>query len=584
MSLSPESLEVSLFAELLNTLGDDAPVNRYTKATLVHISHQMEDMVLRHHLPAMIFTGFQKSSHWRQETARYRALAQTALQVCIFAGDTLPPESEASQVHVELQGDDPLRQEWFLLILGPEYTVLLCGRDNLTPTEEEATREFDTIWTFDVNLIVRTLDMLEEVVAHYRPDRIDTLREARRQNPPTATAPHLMAELLMKITQYQERLNQEMRWQQALTDKMLRTVPHHLYVLHIDDDETLNVMYESPNIEELLDTGNAEGSLTLALFDEQWIHPNDTNVMRDHLHMIRQGKDHITEFRLRLSSGKNIWVRNNITAMFDTTTKTTRLYGVLEDINERKQLEAQRLENERLQMLLAQEREYATLKTRFTEVVAHEFRTPLASISTTLYMLKRTRDDMNKEQYEERLDRIQGAVTALTRLMDEYMVMVGDEFGSYSFNPVSVKLGEYIRVVIDNSTKHRKQGQELRVNATDNQVVYLDPELVRLTLNSLLANAYQYTTADGIIEVAAYVAGDDIVISVKDNGPGIPPDRREQIFDAFYRSAEARVVPGLGLGLSVVRKSMALHGGSITVDSREGEGSTFTITLPIQRR
>lgn len=88
-------LQISLFELLRDEFGASLAPIRCSKATLVHLSHTIEDTVLRQHIPALLFTGFQQSSHWRRETERYRALAEVAQQVCIFAGGTLPPESNA---------------------------------------------------------------------------------------------------------------------------------------------------------------------------------------------------------------------------------------------------------------------------------------------------------------------------------------------------------------------------------------------------------------------------------------------------------------------------------------------------------
>jgi DICT domain-containing protein len=89
--MTSSALNLSLFKLLREQFGDALPMIRCTKATLVHLSHTLEDLVLRERIPALLFTGFQESSHWRQETERYRALADVAQQVCIFAGGTLPP-------------------------------------------------------------------------------------------------------------------------------------------------------------------------------------------------------------------------------------------------------------------------------------------------------------------------------------------------------------------------------------------------------------------------------------------------------------------------------------------------------------
>lgn len=204
-------IDISLFALLQREFGATLPIVRCTKATLVHLSHTLEDIVLSERIPALIFTGFQESSHWREETARYRALAEIAQQVCIFAGGTLPPESDARQLHVTLAGEDPLRQEWFLAVFSEQFSALLCGQDRAVSTAEEATRQFDTIWSFDPVVIDRVLDLLEGVVAHYRPERLDTLQAARQRFPTRAPDPSLMTHFTSELLRFEERLHAQLR-------------------------------------------------------------------------------------------------------------------------------------------------------------------------------------------------------------------------------------------------------------------------------------------------------------------------------------------------------------------------------------
>ncbi len=231
------ALPLSLFALLRDEFGDTLTPLRCTKATLVHLSHTLEDLVLRDRLPALLFTGFQESSHWRRETERYRALAEIAQQVCIFAGAPLPPESSARQLHVTLEGGDPLRQEWFLALLCPQFCVLLCGQDRQVPTSEEATRQFDTLWSFSPTIVSRVLDLLEQVVASYRPDRLPVLQAARQRTPLVTPDPDIVTRFTAEMIRYEEQLNQrlhassrsleaQMRWRhdmQALVAHDMRT-------------------------------------------------------------------------------------------------------------------------------------------------------------------------------------------------------------------------------------------------------------------------------------------------------------------------------------------------------------------------
>lgn len=178
-----ESIRVSLFETLRAGLGDTIPTFTASKATLVDVSHTLEDCILQEHLPSVIFTGFQESSHWREETQRYLDLAGIASQICIFAGGT-PPVPEERHIAVTLSGDDPLRQEWFLLILTHHFTAVLCGQDNLTPAEDERDRTFTTFLSFHPATIAAAIAAIMPAVQHYRPDRASELQAALDEFPP----------------------------------------------------------------------------------------------------------------------------------------------------------------------------------------------------------------------------------------------------------------------------------------------------------------------------------------------------------------------------------------------------------------
>lgn len=224
MSTDPHSspIRVSLFEHLQHHFQDRLNLLHCTKATLVHLSHTLEDLVLSERLPAILFTGFQESSHWRKETERYRALAEVAQQVCIFAGGTLPPESNEKEIHVTLLGDDPLRQEWFLGILSPQFSVILCGQDRQAPFDREATRQFATVWTLDPVIVNEVLDLCETVVEQYRPDRAADLRAARQMFPPAPPNPALITRLSWSMIQFEEQLHQALTRTQVQLEQQLR--------------------------------------------------------------------------------------------------------------------------------------------------------------------------------------------------------------------------------------------------------------------------------------------------------------------------------------------------------------------------
>lgn len=259
------------------------------------MSHAIEDLVLTRDLPAMFFTGFQESSHWREETERYRAIASVAQQVCIFAGGKLPEETHASQVHVQLLGDDPLRQEWFLALLSKDVSVVLCGQDKQAVCEDEANRQFATIWSFNPDLIARVLDLLETVLEQYRPDRVEEVRKARLDFPPAAPDPTLITSLTSEMIRYQENLNQQLhqsnqtlKRQLSWRETMMATVVHdmrgplsaisgYLQLFSLEDtepEERQEFIAETQSgverlvllVEDILDTNRLdEGEFTLEL-------------------------------------------------------------------------------------------------------------------------------------------------------------------------------------------------------------------------------------------------------------------------------------------------------------------------------
>ncbi len=204
------TIQVSLFEHLQQHFGTRLELIQCSKSTLVHLSHTLEDMVLSEQIPAMIFTGFQESSHWQQETERYRELAHIAQQVCIFAGGNLPPEANSKALHVTLTGDDPLRQEWFLCILSERFSVVLCGQDKQEVVEAEPMRQFATLWTFDPTMVNEVLGLIQQVVEHYRPDRAAELKAARQRYAPTAPDARLMTMFTARMLQFEEQLQQSL--------------------------------------------------------------------------------------------------------------------------------------------------------------------------------------------------------------------------------------------------------------------------------------------------------------------------------------------------------------------------------------
>ena len=129
----------------------------------------------------------------------------------------------------------------------------------------------------------------------------------------------------------------------------------------------------------------------------------------------------------------------------------------------------------------------------------------------------------------------------------------------------------------------QQKHQEIKVTLADGCEIHADrPKLTQVVYN-ILDNAIKYTQPGGVIRLRLVRSGRNAVLTIADNGPGIPKEDQAHIFDRFYRvdKARSRDTGGTGLGLSIVHQFVLMHGGNITVDSAEGNGTTFTIELPM---
>jgi len=169
----------SLFAALRERRPDVVPLHA-SKATLVATSHLVEDLVRRSPGPNVLLSGFQHGRHWAVERDRYLELAGAAEVIAVFAGEEPPPEWDTEHVGVRLRGGDALAQEWFVLALGPEVAVTLCGLDAVPPRAgdpaDEADRLFETIWSFSPEVARSAAEVVLDAVAESAPDQVERVR------------------------------------------------------------------------------------------------------------------------------------------------------------------------------------------------------------------------------------------------------------------------------------------------------------------------------------------------------------------------------------------------------------------------
>jgi two-component system OmpR family sensor kinase len=167
----------------------------------------------------------------------------------------------------------------------------------------------------------------------------------------------------------------------------------------------------------------------------------------------------------------------------------------------------------------------------------------------------------------------------LRRLADRLLLLAGTEDPEF-LHPSPIELDG---IVVDAIHRWAATPRRWQLASAEETTIIADPERLAVALDALIENAVKHTQEDDAIELATYRRDGTAVVSVRDTGTGIPPVALERIFDRFARAdiGRSRETGGAGLGLSIVRAIVTAHGGGIDVESIEGEGTRFEISLPI---
>jgi signal transduction histidine kinase len=230
---------------------------------------------------------------------------------------------------------------------------------------------------------------------------------------------------------------------------------------------------------------------------------------------------------------------------------------------------------------LAEERgRLAELKTSFVTQASHEFRTPLAVILACGTALQRFGSRMTIEQQRKRLAKIQGSVRHMTELLDDVLTLGRTESGKVLCASQPTDLEALCRDAVSDVKEAAGGGRVVLRSAVSLSEATIDPKLVRQILRNLLTNALKYSPAGGTVLLGVTRGDGLITFSVTDEGIGIPAEDLSTIFEPFHRGANVGKIQGSGLGLAITSKAVALHGGTIVVDSAPGRGTTFLVTLP----
>ncbi len=252
------------------------------------------------------------------------------------------------------------------------------------------------------------------------------------------------------------------------------------------------------------------------------------------------------------------------------------IQAMVEDITERKRAESELLKS------LAREKELSQMKSNFVSMVSHEFRTPLGIIMSSAQILSDYFERLGPEEREEHLRSITGNSRHMSSLMEEALVLSRVDAGKMLCEPMPIDLAALCRRITDESLSAcRCEGKIILNVAQDCTIARADERLLRHILTNLLSNALKYSPPGAPIEFAVTCEMPDAVFIVRDRGIGIPEADRQWLFEPFHRGRNVENRPGTGLGLTIVKRCVELHGGRISVQSEVDHGTQFTVRLPL---
>ncbi|MEM7655488.1 MAG: PAS domain S-box protein [Bacteroidota bacterium] len=259
--------------------------------------------------------------------------------------------------------------------------------------------------------------------------------------------------------------------------------------------------------------------------------------------------------------------------------------GLEKEIRERKEIEEALIQSqEELRLALQKEKQLGEMKSRFVSMASHEFRTPLATILSSVSLVHRYQEKGDKEKAFKHVNRIKSNVQTLTQILNDFLSLSKLEEGKIDLKIEPVNVADLLTELVDELEGHAKSGQVVEINleGLEGEILNLDPGLCKNIVYNLLSNAFKYSPEDATVSVTCFKEAETATLQVKDQGIGIPESEQIFMFERFFRAKNATNIQGTGLGLSIVKRYLDLMGGTISFESEEGKGTTFQVKIPLK--
>ncbi len=228
---------------------------------------------------------------------------------------------------------------------------------------------------------------------------------------------------------------------------------------------------------------------------------------------------------------------------------------------------------------LKKEKELNEMKSKFVSIASHEFRTPLSTILTSVSLIDKYNSIELLEKRNKHIDRIKSSVKNLTEILNDFLSLEKLEAGKTLFHPTEFNLVQFCDEMREEMMTITKSKQIIEYNHSGGELVHADKQFMRHILINLINNSIKYSPENSKITIETIVE-ETAVISIKDEGMGIPLEDQPHLFERFFRAGNSSTIQGTGLGLNIVQRYVELMHGKIKVLSEENKGSIFVIEIP----
>jgi PAS domain S-box-containing protein len=242
---------------------------------------------------------------------------------------------------------------------------------------------------------------------------------------------------------------------------------------------------------------------------------------------------------------------------------------------------ALQLAKEEVSISLEKEKELSQLKSRFVSMASHEFRTPLSAIQLSAVLIEKYSAQQDNPNIAKHIAKIKAAVSNLTSILNDFLSLEKLEAGKVEPVYVEFDIVKFGEEITEEMQLVAKQNQMIVYQHTGmGSTVTLDQGLLKNCIINLIGNAIKYSGENTFIEFNSEISEKQLLVTIKDNGIGIPEKDQKHLFEAFFRAHNTGNIPGTGLGLNIVTRYTNLMNGRIEFQSKVNKGTSFSITFP----